>query len=184
MPKKATITKNEIIRAGSVHNAVSKAAEALLALDPASVGASVSESATISMAAKILGKIAGEAKAILDQAEELFKNRDVALINRASARFFSVDKDVEECKAHQYHAQEAFNEKVAELKRQGFSQAEIDNMIESPAPQIEALEQKIVALLAEKAKVMKFMSDIPIYNPSLLAGTAVEVAPAEQAEAA
>lgn len=184
MSKKLVITKADVIRAGSTYNKVHKAADALSGLDSASIGFSVSEAATIAMAAKILSKIADEAKYVLDKAEELFKTRDTKLVNRASMRFHQIDRDVEEAKAFQFHHRQAFDVKTAELQKQGFSQTEIDAVLTDPAPQIEALEQKIEALLTEKAKVWAFLCDEPIFNPELLIGTAVEVVPTDAAEAA
>ncbi|OAH96158.1 hypothetical protein A1342_06740 [Methylomonas methanica] len=175
MPHKSTITKADVIRAGSIHNKVSKVAEALSGLDSASLGCTVSESTTIVMATKILGKIKDESQAVLDKAEELYKNRDVELINRATLRYWRIQEDTELCKISKHSVQQNFLEKTTELSKQGFSQIEIDAILTDPAPEIEVLELRIKALKTEKMRVEDFLRDVPIYSPELLVGTAVEV---------
>lgn len=183
MSENLKVTKQEVIRAGTVKNAVGTAADALAKINIDSLGLSASETKTLAQAAKILGKLNEFAQDVIDLGNKQFRERDIELINRASTRFFRLDSDIEEIKARQRHAEKSFIAKTAELQNQSFSAAEIKELVTDPAPEIEALQQKIDGLIDEKSKVEAFLADAPRYDPDLLIGTAVEVV-AETAEAA
>lgn len=181
---KNLVTKQEVIRAGAIKNAVGPAVEALKKIDSPELGLSLNEGKIIAQAVGILSKVLADSQAAIDAGDKQFQGRDTGLINRVSNRFFAIDRSIEECKAHQHHAQQAFFEKTAELRKQGFTTLEIKGLVTNPEPEIEALQARIDALVAEKFKVEAFLADAPRFSTELLIGTAVEVESHETAEAA
>ena len=184
MPKNLKISKTEMIRANAVKNMLIGASEALAKIYVASLGLSVNEARTITDAARILGKIHDEAQTVIDQGNKQFQGRDVELINRASNRYFRIDSDLEGAKIFLVNVRKAFDEKTTELKKQGFSQDEINAILDDPTPEIEARQQTIDTLIAEKAKIEQFLGDAPRFDPDLLNGTTIEVEHSENAQAA
>ncbi|MBS4051996.1 MAG: hypothetical protein KGZ69_12430 [Methylomonas sp.] len=178
------ISKHDLINASAIKGAVGPAADALKKIDTESLGLSVNETKILSQAAKILSDLDDFAQSVIDLGNKQFQSRDVELINRASSRFFAVDRDIAEAKAHQYHAEQAFIAKTAELQKQGFSAAEIKKLVTDPKPEIEALQQKINGLIVEKSRIEAFLADSPRFSPDLLIGTAIEVFADETAQAA
>lgn len=173
MHKNLKITKTEMCQAVSVKQTVVAAALALEKIDLESIGLSASDTKTVAQAAKILSKINAEATAVIDQANKQFQDRDENLINLASSRFFYIDRLLEEHKSNQYWVQKSFADRTEELKKQRFSQNEINAILDDPTPEIEALQKKIDALVGEKAKIEKFLGDAPMFDPGLLAGTSL-----------
>ncbi|WP_157204485.1 hypothetical protein [Methylomonas koyamae] len=135
-------------------------------------------------AAEILRKIDSSAQVVIDQANEQYVNRDQNLINAASNRLFRIDADIQAAQAHQRRAEQAHLEKTTELKRQGFSAVEIAAMLDAPEPAIEAYQQQIADLSAEKLKIEAFLDDSPRYEADLLVGTTIEIVADLPAEAA
>lgn len=184
MPENKIVTKHEVIRAGTVKNAVGPAVEALKKVDASELGLSLNEGKVIAQAVGILSKLVDDAQAAIDAGDKQFQGRDMELINRASNRFFRIGNDIDEAEARQRHAKESFLQKTAELRERGFTTLEIKGLVTNPDLEIEAFQQKIDALIAEKAKIEQFLADAPRFDPELLIGTAVEVESHETAEAA
>ncbi|WGS85014.1 hypothetical protein [Methylomonas sp. UP202] len=178
------ISKSEFFRAQTLKNAVGQAAEALAKIDGAALGLSDKDAKTVAAAAEILGKIDSSAQAVIDQANQQYLDRDQSLINLASTRMFRIGSDIEAAQAHKRHAEQAHLEKTAELTRQGFTQVEIDEILDDPRPAIEAFQQQISDLGAEKIKLEAFLADAPRFATDLLIGTTIEVAADQPAEAA
>ncbi|MDT4330869.1 hypothetical protein ACQE3E_17395 [Methylomonas sp. MED-D] len=181
MPK---ISKVEFFKAQTIKSAVGPAAEALAKIDGAALGLNDKDAKTVAAAAEIIGKIDSSAQAVIDQANSQYLNRDQDLINLASSRLFRIGSDIEAAQAHKRHAEQTHLEKTTELKKQGFNQVEIDEILDDPTPAIEAFQQKIADLGAEKIKVEAFLADAPRFAPDLLVGTTIEVAAEHPAEAA
>lgn len=175
MSENLKISKNELIRANTVKNTVGPAVETLAKVDSSELGLSLNESKVIAQAVGILSKLVDDAQAVIDAGEKQYQNRDTGLINSASNRLFRIQSDVSECKAHQNRAQQAFSEKVTDLRQRGYSTREIKDLVDRPEPEIEALQARIDALVAEKAKVEAFLADAPRFDTALLAGTTIEV---------
>lgn len=184
MHENLKISKKEFILAEAIKHTVGTAYEALTTVNTTSLSLSAIEAKTITDAAKILGKINDEAQAVIDQANKQYQDRDVTLINRAANRFFAIDSDIDLAKATQRGIQQAHDVKMDELKKQGFNQEEINNLLDDPAPVIEEFQQTIDALIKEKAKIEQFLGDAPRYDPNLLNGTTIEVGNSETAQAA
>lgn len=184
MQANTSVTKHEICHANTIKNALGPAVEVLKKVDAPELGLSINEGKIIAQAVGILSKVVADAQAAIDAGEKQYQNRDVGLINRASNRFFRIESDIAEAEAHQRHAQQAFLEKTAELRKQGFTTLEIKGLVTNPESEIKALQQKIDALIEEKAKVEEFLADSPRFELKLLVGTAVEVKADETAEAA
>ncbi|OAI25075.1 MULTISPECIES: hypothetical protein [Methylomonas] len=178
------IAKAEFFKAQTLKNAVGPAAEALAKIDGAALGLSDKDAKTVADAAEIIGKIDSSAQAIIDQANSQYLNRDQNLINLASTRMFRIDSEIQEAQAHKRHAEQAHLEKTTELKKQGFNQVEIDEILDDPTPAIEAFQQKIADLGAEKIKIETFLGDAPRFDTDLLIGTTIKVAADQPAEAA
>lgn len=111
MQKNLKTRKHDVIRAGAIKNAVGPAVDALKKVDAPELGLSLLECKVILQAVEILSKLVGDAQAVLDAGEKQFQGRDVELINRASNRFFAIDRSIAEAEAHQRHAKESFLQK-------------------------------------------------------------------------
>jgi len=181
MPK---ISKVEFFKAQTIKSAVGPAANALAKIDVSAIGLNEKEAKTVAAAAEIIGKIDSSAQAVIDQANQQYLNRDQDLINLAAKRMFQIDEDIHLSKALKQREADAHLEKTIELKKQGFNQLEIDAVLDDPAPAIEAFQQQIADLGAEKLKVEAFLADAPRFDPGLLIGTTLEVAADQPAEAA
>ncbi|WNB74556.1 hypothetical protein [Methylomonas koyamae] len=173
MPENLRITKSEMIRAVEVKQTVGAAADALAKIDVETLGLSAADAKTVAKAAKILGTTNSGAQAVIDQANSQFMKRDVNLINLASSRFFYIDRSIEELQSNKFWALKSFDDRTEELKKQRFNQDEINAILSGPAPEIEALQKKIDALVGEKSKIEKFLGDAPMFDPGLLAGTSL-----------
>lgn len=178
------ISKSEFFKAQTIKTAVGPAAEALAKIDLSGIGLNDKEARTVAAAAEIIGKINLSAQVVIDQANQQYLNRDQGLINHAANRLFKIDEDIHLAKALKQREADAHAEKTVELKKQGFTPAEIDAVLDDPNPAIEAFQQQITALAAEKIKIEAFLSDAPRFDPNLLIGTTLEVAADRPAEAA
>lgn len=184
MSTNPAVSKAEFFKAQTLKNAVGPAAEALAKIDGAALGLSDKDAKTVAAAAEILGKIDSSAQGVIDQANQQYLNRDQDLINLAAKRMFQIDEDIHLSKALKQRETDAHLEKTIELKKQGFTPAEIEAVLDDPTPAIEAFKQQIADLGAEKLKVEAFLADAPRFDPDLLIGTTIEVAAEHPAEAA
>lgn len=120
----------------------------------------------------LCGKLA-EAQSIIEKAEQQYANRNQDLILAATTRYSRIDADVAATKHQQQSLKNTYKSKLEELKKQQFSDSEIEKIVASPDEEITALETTIDNLACEKLKVQKFLDDAPRYDPSILAGTRV-----------
>jgi len=159
------VSRNEAIRA---QNAIRSLAPAVAALEQLPASAMTPEVKTT------LTQLKADLHAdqsLVDQAAQQLENKDVALINAAVTLFFKVDAEIHEAKTLQGNLSSSHTSKIEELTKKQFSPEEIAKIVADPAPEIAALEAKIKALHAEKAKCNSYLADSPRFDEELLAGT-------------
>lgn len=114
-----------------------------------------------------------ETEVVVKQAHRQYADRDQEMISAALARINAIDNDVIVFKKTQAGIAKNAENKILELKKQGFSESEIKNIVDDPTYEINDLEKKIEALAVEKKKCLEFINDCPAYRESFLENTSV-----------
>lgn len=112
--------------------------------------------------------VIGQADKVIVEAECSHKVRPVELINKASTRLGMIPNDIDREEALSNGLLRGHQIKVTELKKQGFTDAEIKSIVPYPQSEIDAHTSKISELKAEAKGIETFLKDGPRYDPALL----------------
>ncbi|AEG02709.1 hypothetical protein [Methylomonas methanica] len=111
--------------------------------------------------------------AIVEKGQKQYDDRDQALLSAASSRYMQIDGDIEATKHQQESLIDTYKQKIEELIKRQFSQAEIDSIVVNPDEEISALDVVVDELRNEKLKIQKYLADAPLYDAAYLVGTRV-----------
>ncbi|WP_367155633.1 AlpA family phage regulatory protein [Methylomonas sp. HYX-M1] len=165
METQQPVSRNEAIRAQNTIRSLAPAVASLEALPATAMTPEVKTTLT-QLKADLQA-----AQSIVNQAAQQLESKDVAIINAAVTLFFKIDNEIHEAKTLQANLASSYTSKIEELTKKQFSPEEIAKIVADPAPEIAALEAKIKALHAEKAKCNSYLADSPRFDEELLAGT-------------
>ncbi|MFI3119399.1 MAG: hypothetical protein QX203_05440 [Methylococcaceae bacterium] len=116
-----------------------------------------------------LDEVIGQANKVVNAVESAHQQRPVELINKAATRLSMIHNSIDRERALSGGLTEAHQSKVTELKKQGFTDTEINSIVPYPQSEIDAHTAKIECLKAERAGIEAFLKDAPRYDQSLLA---------------
>ena len=148
-----------------------KSLESLSAIDQ-SVIKNDSDLEKIKETSEILRREYDEHNRIVTQGDEQFQNRNKELIGKAITAFVSrIPEEIHELNAHRKSLIDNHNRKHEELAKKGFSEGEIQGLLDPIDDQVKEFDSKIEALEIELKKVKDYSNDKPFFNDSLLDGT-------------
>lgn len=162
------VNKNELISAHQSKQLLAPAIEALKAINVQSVGHDPYSLKKVTEFVAWLQKFEAKANSVLSQAQLQHDNRPVALINAAAIRFNTIPEKIELEQKTSQGKIEAHITKTEELKKKGFSSAEIDNILPLPKDELNTHERTIASLKTEQHNLGLFLGDAPRYNTALL----------------
>ena len=122
-----------------------------------------------------LGSFIKSADEIINQCECDYDARDKGLITRASNRLAQIPNDVLRGEFEVKQLAESYSMKVAELKKKGFDDYQISQIVPDPQAEIERYAAILAELKIEPALIGAFLSDAPRYSLELLIGTQVQL---------
>lgn len=94
-----------------------------------------------------------------------------AFIGRIINRSFKVLEEIDGLERATAMAGGRYEEQTNEFKRKGFTQQQIDALIENPKQSVQANKEQIERLQVERQKIEQFLASSPAYEVELLSGT-------------
>lgn len=161
------INKNQLSDAHYTKRLVSPAIEALRKITPHAVGCVEAHEKVVEFGAW-LQEFVAKAEAIIEQAQRQYDSRPIHLINAASLRYTSIPEDIEREQKAIENKTAAHKTKVEELRKQNFSESEIQAILPYPQEEIDALAESITGLQTEQKNLQSFLASAPAYNTDLL----------------
>lgn len=162
------VSKNELIGARQSKQILELAIAALKAINTQSLNYDPYSMEKLSSFITWLQKFEAKADAIISQAQSQYENRPLHLINAAAIRVNAILSDIE---LHQKTAElkiSAHQSKVEEMKKRGFSSAEIEAITPYPQAELNEHESAISALKVERKNIETFLASSPAFDVSLL----------------
>ena len=127
---------------------------------------------SINQTKKIIQHQIGIHNKVVTQGDEQFQNRNKELIGQAIRLHVSaVPEEIHELSAHRKSLIDNHNRKRKELETKGFTEGEIQELLESIDDQVAEFDAKIAALEVEWKRVKAYSDDKPRFDVSLLNGT-------------
>lgn len=162
------VNKNELIAAHQSKQLLDPAITALKAINIQALSFDAYAFEQLSSIVVLLQKFEAKADGVLSQAQLQHDNRPVALITAAAIRHNRIPQAIELEQKTSQGKIEAHITKTEELKKKGFSSAEIDNILPFPKDELNTHERTIASLKTEQHNLGLFLSDAPRYNTALL----------------
>jgi hypothetical protein len=169
MSKTITDLKN----ANQTKRQLAPAIDALQRITPQAVGCAEAHE-KIKLFGAWLQELASAASYVISRSQTIYDGRDKELINSACLRMFAIPQDIELNQKRIEHKISSHTIKVEEMRKQGFSPSEIEQITPFPQAEIDAHTRAITDLQKEKKSIEEFLSDAPVYDAGLLKGTALE----------
>jgi hypothetical protein len=161
------INRNDLSNARYTMQLVSPAIEALGKITPHAVGCVEAHEKVVEFGAW-LQEFVAKAEAVIDQAQRQYDNRPQRIITAASIRFNSIPEDIEREQKSSENKTAAHKTKSEELRKQNFSESEIQAILPFPQKEIDAHADAITGLQNEQKNLQSFLTSAPVYNTDLL----------------
>ncbi|MDO9271372.1 MAG: hypothetical protein Q7T96_19895 [Methylobacter sp.] len=162
------VNKSDLIAAHNSKQLLDPAISDLKKIDVQAVGHDPYALEKITAFISWLQKFEAKEDGVISQAQSQHDNRPQHLITAASIRLCSIPEAIKLEQKTIEHKTSAYQTKSDELKKKGFSSAEINNILPCPQSELDVHANNITNLKAEQKNIEAFLGGAPAYDTSLL----------------
>jgi len=168
------VNKSDLNRARYTKQLVGPALDALTKINTQAMGYDQAAYTRVVEFSDWLYGIVSEADGVIAKAAAQLENKPETYIKAAGLRLHGISSDINlEQKTIEQKLQ-SYQVKCEELKKSGFSAAELESIIEHPQNEIDAHNNNIAVLKIELNNVTSFLADAPRFDVGLLDGAKLE----------
>jgi len=162
------INKSGLQAAHYTKKLLSPAIAALQKIDVQAVGHDPYSLEKVTAIVNLLEKFTSKADSVIERAKEQIENKPEVLIKAAGLRLGMIPNAINLEHKTAQNKVDTYQFKTEELRKKGFSAAEIETLIVHPQPELDAHQAAITEFEVEQSKIEQFLADSPRFDVSLL----------------